>query len=190
MSSGRSRRPSLSFWLHQLCTVLMGFLYTTTNLDIAGIAPFGRTRRRNSVRLYLSSRTDFPTLLIIQKYKELNSINSIHIFRENSDTFASAARDGSVHVWDCRLAPENGAVQKWTAHDAKLNAVQGGLDGVSLLTSGRDDSLRLWDRRYTSAPIRIYSHHKVWSGHYRSCSGDESALDTEILTSPIFCVSL
>ena len=57
----------------------------------------------------------------------------------------SAARDGTVKLWDSRSTKK--CTHLLQAHNAKLNAVSFSKNDISLLTSGRDSNLRLWDIR-------------------------------------------
>jgi WD40 repeat protein len=113
------------------------------------------------ILLFLGYIQRMTLLIRMQKYKELNSINSLWTMRSNPHGLVSGARDGSVHVWDSRAGPSSGPQIEWYAHEAKLNIVQCSGDDRTLISSGRDDSVRLWDLRNVVAPIQSYSQHKV-----------------------------
>jgi WD40 repeat protein len=80
----------------------------------------------------------------------LNSINSIDFSKQNEQVFASAARDGFMSIFDTRagLLPQfqfltHGTISK----SSKMNTVEYGQDGTTILTSGRDSTIKLWDIR-------------------------------------------
>jgi WD40 repeat protein len=81
----------------------------------------------------------------------INSINGLAWTKSSTTTFASGAGDGSVKLWDTRLidsnANANSCVGSVLAHDGKLNNLQWFQDDRFLMTSGRDDVIRLLDMR-------------------------------------------
>lgn len=81
----------------------------------------------------------------------INSINGLEWSHYSNTIFASGAGDGSVKVWDTRLidsnANQNSCVGSLCAHLGKLNNVKWLKDDRFLLTSGRDDVIRLLDVR-------------------------------------------
>jgi len=77
------------------------------------------------------------------------SVNALDFCHTNHNLFVSGVRDGTVRMWDIRDA-KSGAISTLFAHDAKLNQVQLGMRDSTLLTSGRDSVIRLWDTRMMS----------------------------------------
>ncbi|QDZ17719.1 WD40 repeat domain-containing protein [Chloropicon primus] len=84
------------------------------------------------------------------------SVNSVDFFRTNDNLFVSGMRDGTVRMWDCRDFA-GGAVATLFAHKVKLNQVQMGQLDSALLTSGRDNVIRLWDTRMMGSAARSNS---------------------------------
>jgi len=84
-----------------------------------------------------------------QSYPELNSINSLHYSHNDRNLFSSAARDGSIKLWDSRCVPKS--VLQIFAHKNKANNAMFSFSDQQLLTSGRDSSIRLWDLRTLSS---------------------------------------
>ena len=119
----------------------------------------------------------------------INSINGLEWSHSSHTTFASGAGDGSIKFWDTRLidsnANQNSCVGSLVAHSGKLNNVKWLKDDRFLLSSGRDDVIRLLDVRMlrnafetkTDAPLTRVNEElqlsKMVVQEYRghSCSG-------------------
>lgn len=86
-----------------------------------------------------------------QSLKGINSINGLEWTHESTNIFASGAGDGSVKIWDSRIldseANADSCVGSVIAHDGKLNNLHWLKDNRFLMTSGRDNVIRLLDMR-------------------------------------------
>lgn len=83
--------------------------------------------------------------------KGINSINGLEWAHGSTTTFASGAGDGSVKLWDTRIldttSGPGSCVGALVAHDGKLNNLHWFKDNRFLMTSGRDNVIRLLDLR-------------------------------------------
>jgi WD40 repeat protein len=81
----------------------------------------------------------------------INSVNGLEWMNGSTTIFASGAGDGSIKVWDTRLldskSHQHSCVGSVVAHSGKLNNIQWLKDNRFLMTSGRDDVIRLLDMR-------------------------------------------
>lgn len=88
---------------------------------------------------------------LLDALQGVNSINGLEWAHDSSTIFASGAGDGSIKLWDTRildsLATANSCVNSLVAHDAKLNNLHWLQDNRFLMTSGRDNVIRLLDMR-------------------------------------------
>lgn len=82
---------------------------------------------------------------------EINSINGLKWSHKSSNIFASGAADGTVKIWDSRMLDNKSDHSNSTctviAHNGKLNNINWTNDDNKLLTSGRDNVIRLHDLR-------------------------------------------
>jgi WD40 repeat protein len=78
----------------------------------------------------------------------LNTVNSLLFTKENENIFLSGLRNGSVKIFDLRQKDNNNMlVNEFKAHKLKLNSVKLNHEDKYILTSGRDNLIRLWDFR-------------------------------------------
>ena len=83
--------------------------------------------------------------------KGINSVNGLEWAHGSDTTFASGAGDGSVKLWDARVldsvSSADSCVASLMAHDGKLNNLHWFQDNRFLMTSGRDNFIRVFDLR-------------------------------------------
>jgi WD40 repeat protein len=86
----------------------------------------------------------------------LNTVNSLLFTKGNENVFLSGLRSGSVKVFDLRMQEKGQSmlVNEFKAHKLKLNSVKLNHDDKYILTSGRDNLIRLWDFR--KLPVNIF----------------------------------
>lgn len=88
---------------------------------------------------------------LLDTLQGLNSINGLQWMHGSSTIFASGAGDGSIKLWDTRALDLNSTPQSCVgtvvAHTDKLNNLQWMKDNRFMITSGRDDAIRLLDMR-------------------------------------------
>ncbi|EGC36119.1 hypothetical protein DICPUDRAFT_151469 [Dictyostelium purpureum] len=81
----------------------------------------------------------------------LNTVNSLKFSNFNSNVFASGSRYGTMRLWDIREGFKT-PLFSIQAHN-KLNLLHFTKDDRHILTSGRDNAIRLWDiRALVSSP--------------------------------------
>lgn len=101
--------------------------------------------------LFRIAMAHVPPPHLLASLQGINSINGLEWAHGSSTTFASGAGDGSVKLWDARQLDANSssanAVGSIQAHNGKLNNVIWTQDNRYLVTSGRDDVIRLLDLR-------------------------------------------
>eukprot|EP00347_Sterkiella_histriomuscorum_P005068 403358022 len=79
----------------------------------------------------------------------LNTINCLSFSNQSEEIFVAGSRDGIAKIYDIRCNPSQlGAVQTFKVHSNKLNHINFSNDDRLLLSSGRDNSIRLWDLRF------------------------------------------
>ena len=87
----------------------------------------------------------------IRSLEGFNSINGLEWSPSSPNIFASGAGDGRVKIWDTRLlracSRHDDSVITIHAHDGKLNNIQWFKDERFMMTSGRDDVIRMLDMR-------------------------------------------
>eukprot|EP00762_Andalucia_godoyi_P005770 ANDGO_06917.mRNA.1 putative WD repeat-containing protein alr2800 len=80
----------------------------------------------------------------------INSLNYLSFAKTfGNSVFASATRDGRIQVFDSRLLGLSGgkSVFMFKAHNSKVNSVCFSESNMSMVTAGRDSSVRIWDVR-------------------------------------------
>ena len=76
----------------------------------------------------------------------LNTINCLCFGKTNESVFIAGSRDGIAKIYDLRANPSSsGPILSFRAHSNKLNQVMFNKDDIYLLSSGRDNSIKLWD---------------------------------------------
>jgi COMPASS component SWD3 len=76
---------------------------------------------------------------------ELDTVNSLTFLNDSKNIFLSGARDGLMKIWDTRVLKT--PVNSIRAHNSKLNNIECASNDLIILTSGRDNNIRLWDFR-------------------------------------------
>eukprot|EP00347_Sterkiella_histriomuscorum_P001337 403372417 len=75
--------------------------------------------------------------------------SSYRFSNQSEEIFVAGSRDGIAKIYDIRCNPSQlGAVQTFKVHSNKLNHINFSNDDRLLLSSGRDNSIRLWDLRF------------------------------------------
>ncbi|PGH11925.1 hypothetical protein AJ79_04617 [Helicocarpus griseus UAMH5409] len=100
-----------------------------------------------------TSDTAPVTTTPIQRYaKHGYSVLDLAVTADNA-RFASVGGDKGVFLWDVETGT---TVRRWAGHDARVEAVEFGGEGDSVVASGSaDTTLKLWDTRsLTSKPIQ------------------------------------
>ncbi|CDW77963.1 wd40 repeat-containing protein [Stylonychia lemnae] len=88
---------------------------------------------------------------MVQQQSEsyLNTINCLCFGKSNEEVFVAGSRDGIAKIYDLRCNPHTqGAQITFRAHNNKLNQIIFSKYDSILLSSGRDNSIRLWDIRF------------------------------------------
>lgn len=90
----------------------------------------------------------------------LNTINCLNFSRTTEDLFLAGARDGIAKLYDIRCDPKtHGSVMTFRAHNNKLNQIVFNHNDRLMLSSGRDNSVRLWDVRMIQSSIKAFDQH-------------------------------
>jgi COMPASS component SWD3 len=76
---------------------------------------------------------------------ELDTVNSLAFLNDSKNIFLSGARDGLLKMWDTRVLKT--PINSIRAHNSKLNNIECASNDMVILTSGRDNNIRLWDFR-------------------------------------------
>jgi WD40 repeat protein len=90
------------------------------------------------------------------------TINSLNFTKSNNNIFVSGTRDGYVTIWDKRDISKS--VLSLEAHCSKINTTEFVKEDTYVISSGRDNTIRLWDMRMMNpgkiTPVMKYSSHK------------------------------
>ena len=91
----------------------------------------------------------------------LNTINCLCFAKTNENEFLVGSRDGIAKMYDLRADPSNkGSLFKFRAHNNKLNQIIYNSTDRLLLSSGRDNTIRLWDVRMLRDDISDYTSYE------------------------------
>lgn len=80
-----------------------------------------------------------------EEQNDMNTINSLMFAHNSKSVFVSGTRDGIIRMYDARASLQ--PVFAFQAHSQKLNSVAFNCANTTLLSSGRDSAIRLWDIR-------------------------------------------
>jgi COMPASS component SWD3 len=91
----------------------------------------------------------------------------------NTNCFVTASRDGYIRYYDKRDITNGKPIFKYLGHSnemgpSKMNSIEFSMDDIRLLSSGRDNCIKLWDIRKisnkeTPKSLKVYESHKCKS---------------------------